>query len=81
MIKFRYHCFHMCSNLFCRPILICHMFYTKINQFLFTGILEFAICVAPLTIFFIEITIWLFTNCGIIKWHSTALAYQLPGFT
>ena len=33
------------------------MLYTKINQLFYTGILEFATRVAPLTIFLVEIAI------------------------
>ena len=77
MIEFRYYCLHVRPNLFRRPMLVCHMFYTKIYQLFFAGILEFAIRVAPLTLFFIEITILLSTNGGIIERHTATLANQL----
>ena len=50
MIQFWNNCFHMRPNLCSRPILICHMFYTKINQLLHTGIVEPAIIITPLAI-------------------------------
>lgn len=78
MIEFRYNCFHMRPNLFCRPIFVCHMFYTKINQLLFIRIFEFAISVTPFAVFLIKSTISFFADRGIIKWHTAALTNQLP---
>ena len=52
MIQVRDNGFHMCTNLFCGPILICHMFYTKINKLFFALVCEFTITVTPFTVIF-----------------------------
>ena len=81
MLQFWNNCFHMRPNLRSRPILICHMFYTKINQLLHTGIFEPATIITPLAILLIKITIRFFAGCNIIKRHTTALTYQFSGRT
>ena len=67
----------MCSNLLSRPILICHMFYTKINKLFFASVCELTITVTPFTVIFIEFAIGFFAKCFIVKRHSAALANKL----
>ena len=67
----------MCPDFLGRPILICHMFYTKINKLFFALVCEFTITVTPFTVIFIKFAIWFFAKCFIVKKHSATLANKL----
>lgn len=60
MSKVGYDGFHVCSDLFCWPVLRCHMLYAVVYQLLLAGISELPILVAPFAVLFVEVAVWVF---------------------
>lgn len=57
MSKVGYDGFHVCSDLFCWPVLRCHMLYAVVYQLLLAGIGELSVLVAPFAVLFVEVAV------------------------
>lgn len=69
--------FKITARLLRRKVFVLHMSDEKIRQLLQARVNEITVRIAPLTVFFIERTVSLFTDRRIIQSHTTALTNQL----